>query len=161
VAKKGAETDGVKIIASNRRARFDYQILETFEAGLVLEGSEIKSIRAGDVQLKDSFAHVRDGEVFLVGSYVGPYAFSRAGGHEPERTRKLLLQRRQIGRIASDLAEKGLTLVPLRIYLKEGKAKIELGLARGKRTIDKRDTIRQRDMDREMQRGLRRRQRGE
>ena len=155
MAKKTSDVDGVKVVASNRRARHDYQIIDTYEAGLVLQGSEIKSIREGHVQLKDSFAHVRDGEMFLVGSYIGPYAFSRGGGHEPERSRKLLLQRRQIDRIASDLAEKGLTLIPLRMYLKKGKAKVELGLARGKRTIDKRETIKQRDLDREMERALR------
>ncbi|HEX2420860.1 MAG TPA: SsrA-binding protein SmpB [Acidimicrobiia bacterium] len=155
MAKKTADVDGLKVVASNRRARHDYEIIDSYEAGLVLQGSEIKSIREGHVQLKDSFAHVRDGEMYLVGSYIGPYAFSRDGGHEPERSRKLLLQRRQINRIASDLAEKGLTLIPLRMYLKKGKAKVELGLARGKRTIDKRETIKQRDLDREMERALR------
>ena len=148
-------TENEKVVASNRRARHDYQIVETYEAGLVLQGSEIKSIRAGHVQLKDSFAHVRDGEAFLIGSYIGPYAFSRDGGHEPERNRKLLLNRRQIDRIASDLAEKGLTLVPLRIYLKKGKAKVELGLAKGKSNIDKRETIKERDQKREMERAVR------
>ena len=155
MAKKVPDVDGIKVIASNRRARHDYQIIDTYEAGIVLQGSEIKSIREGHVQLKDSFAHVRDGEMFLIGSYIGPYAFARGGGHEPERSRKLLLQRRQIDRIASDLAEKGLTLIPLRLYLKKGKAKVELGLGRGKRTIDKRETIKQRDLDREMERSLR------
>ncbi|HJR86685.1 MAG TPA: SsrA-binding protein SmpB [Acidimicrobiia bacterium] len=155
MAKKVPDVDGINVIASNRRARHDYQIIDTYEAGIVLQGSEIKSIREGHVQLKDSFAHVRDGEMFLIGSYIGPYAFSRDGGHEPERSRKLLLQRRQIDRIASDLAEKGLTLIPLRLYLRKGKAKVELGLGRGKRTIDKRETIKQRDLDREMERSLR------
>jgi SsrA-binding protein len=149
--------DGAKVIATNRRARHDYQIFETYEAGIALQGSEIKSIREGHVQLKDSFAHIRDGEAFLVGTYIGPYAFSRDGGHEPERTRKLLLNRREINRLASDLAEKGLTLVPLRLYLKEGKAKVELGVARGKTNIDKRETIKERDQKREMERAVRRR----
>ncbi|MGI8514246.1 MAG: SsrA-binding protein SmpB [Acidimicrobiia bacterium] len=149
-------TDGVKVIASNRRARHDYEILDTFEAGLVLVGSEVKSARDGKVQIKDSFAHVRDGEIFLVGTYFAPYNFSRGGGHEPERTRKLLLQRRQINRLGSEVAEKGLTLVPLRIYFKDGKVKVELGLARGKRTIDKRETVKERDQKREMERALRR-----
>ncbi len=148
-------TENEKVVASNRRARHDYQIVETYEAGLVLQGSEIKSIREGHVQLKDSFAHVRDGEAFLIGSYIGPYAFSRDGGHEPERNRKLLLKRRQIDRIASDLAEKGLTLIPLRIYLKKGKAKVELGLAKGKTNVDKRETIKERDQKREMDRAMR------
>jgi SsrA-binding protein len=149
--------DGIKVIASNRKARHDYQILDTYEAGLVLVGSEVKSVREGKAQLKDSFAHIRDGEIFLVGSYIGPYAFSRGGGHEPERTRKLLMHRRQIERLGSELAEKGLTLVPLQLYFKEGKVKVELGLARGKRTIDKREVVKERDQQREMDRAFRRR----
>jgi SsrA-binding protein len=145
------------VVASNRRARHDYEILDTFEAGLALEGSEVKSIREGKVVLKDSFAHVRDGEVWLVGTYIAPYEFSRGGGHEPERTRKLLLHQREIARINAKLGEQGLTLVPLRIYLKDGRAKVELGLGRGKRTIDKRETIKERDQQREIERALRRR----
>lgn len=147
----------MKVVASNRRARYDYEILDTFEAGLALEGSEVKSIRDGKVVLKDSFAHVRDGEVWLVGTYIAPYEFSRGGGHEPERTRKLLLHKREIARINAKLGEQGLTLVPLRIYLKDGRAKVELGLGRGKRTIDKRETIKERDQQREIERALRRR----
>jgi SsrA-binding protein len=147
----------MKVVASNRRARHDYEILDTFEAGLALEGSEVKSIREGKVVLKDSFAHVRDGEVWLVGTYIAPYEFSRGGGHEPERTRKLLLHKREIARINAKLGEQGLTLVPLRIYLKDGRAKVELGLGRGKRTIDKRETIKERDQQREIERALRRR----
>jgi SsrA-binding protein len=146
----------MKVVTTNRRARHDYLIFDQFEAGLVLEGSEVKSLREGQAHLKDSYAHVHDGEVWLVGAYIAPYTFSRGGGHDPERTRKLLLNRREIDRIASQLAEKGLTLVPLRIYFKEGKAKVELGLGRGKRTIDKRDTIKARDQQREMDRALRR-----
>jgi SsrA-binding protein len=147
----------MKVVASNRRARHDYEILDTFEAGLALEGSEVKSIREGKVVLKDSFAHVRDGEIWLVGTYIAPYEFSRGGGHEPERTRKLLLHKREIARINAKLGEQGLTLVPLRIYLKDGRAKVELGLGRGKRTIDKRETIKERDQQREIERALRRR----
>jgi len=147
----------MKVVASNRRARHDYEILDTFEAGLALEGSEVKSIREGKVVLKDSFAHVRDGEVWLVGTYIAPYEFSRGGGHEPERTRKLLLHKREIARINAKLGEQGLTLVPLRIYLKDGRAKVELGLGRGKRTIDKREAIKERDQQREIERALRRR----
>jgi SsrA-binding protein len=147
----------MKVVASNRRARHDYEILDTFEAGLALEGSEVKSLREGKVVLKDSFAHVRDGEVWLVGTYIAPYEFSRGGGHEPERTRKLLLHKREIARINSKLGEQGLTLVPLRIYLKDGRAKVELGLGRGKRTIDKRESIKERDQQREIERALRRR----
>ncbi len=147
----------MKVVASNRKARHDYEILDRFEAGLALEGSEVKSLREGKVVLKDSFAHVRDGEMWLVGAYIAPYQFSRGGGHDPERTRKLLLHRREIDRIAAKLAEKGLTLIPLQVYLKDGRAKVELGLGRGKRTIDKRDAIKERDQQREMERALRRR----
>lgn len=147
---------GVKVVATNRKARHDYEILDTFEAGLVLRGSEVKSLREGKATIKDSFAHVKDGEIFLVGLYIGPYGFSRDGGHAPERTRKLLLNRREIDRIAGKLAERGLTLVPLQIYFKEGRAKLELGLGRGKRTVDKRHTLRDKQQQREMDRAVRR-----
>ncbi len=147
----------MKMITQNRRAWRDYEILDTFEAGLVLEGSEVKSLRDGKANLKDSFAQVRDGEIWLVGSYVAPYSFSRGGGHDPERSRKLLLHRREIDRIAGQLAEKGLTLVPLKMYFKDGKAKVELGLGRGKRAYDKRQTIKEREEKREMDRAIRRR----
>lgn len=147
----------MKVIASNRRARHDYEILSDFEAGLVLTGSEVKSLRAGKADLKDSFGHLRDGEMWLVGAYIAPYSYAREGGHEPERTRKLLLHRHEIDRITGSLAEKGLTLVPMRLYFKEGKAKIQMGLGRGKRTVDKRADIRKREHEREMQRARRRR----
>jgi SsrA-binding protein len=146
-----------KTVATNRRAHHDFEILETFEAGLVLEGSEVKSMRDGKANLKDAFAQVKGGEVWLVGMYVAPYSFSRGGGHDPERTRKLLMQRREIDRMAGKLAEQGLTLVPLRLYFREGKAKLEIGLARGRRTVDKRQAIKEREQRREMERGLRRR----
>lgn len=147
----------IKVIATNRRARHDYDIVDEWEVGLVLSGSEIKSLRAGKANLKDSFAHIRDGEMWLVNAYIGPYSFARQGGHEPERTRKLLMHRHQIDRIAGALAEKGLTLAPMRLYLKEGKAKLQLGLGKGKRTIDKRADLRKREHDREMERARRRR----
>lgn len=144
-----------KNITTNRRARFDYQILETFEAGIVLLGSEVKSLREGRAHLSDSYAIVKDGEAFLVGAHIAQYAFARDGGHEPDRTRKLLLHKREIGRLGSALAEKGLTLVPLRMYFKEGRAKVELGLAKGKTRYDKRETLKRRQADREMQRAMR------
>jgi SsrA-binding protein len=156
MSRKSADPN-TKTVATNRRAHHDFEILETFEAGLVLEGSEVKSLRDGKANLKDSFAQVKGGEVWLVGMYVAPYSFSRGGGHDPERTRKLLMHRREIDRIAGKLAEQGLTLVPLRLYLREGKAKIEIGLARGRRTVDKRQAIRVREQKREMERALRRR----
>lgn len=146
----------IKVISTNRRARFDYEIVDDFEAGLVLTGSEIKSLRAGKANLKDSFGHVRDGEVWLVGAYIGPYSYAREGGHEPERSRKLLLHRHEIDRITGSLAEKGLTLVPMRLYLRDGKAKVQVGLGRGKRTVDKRADIRKREHQREMERARRR-----
>ena len=152
-----AEKKDVKVVASNRRARHDYEILDQVEAGLVLEGSEVKSLREGKAQLKDSFAHIRDGEVFLVGVFIAPYTFSRGGGHEPERTRKLLLNRREIARLGARVAEQGLTLIPLDLHFRSGKVKVNLGLARGKNTIDKRDTLKERDQKREMERAMKRR----
>lgn len=145
-----------KVIATNRRARHDYEIVSEFEAGLVLTGSEVKSLRAGKANLKDSFGHLRDGEIWLVGCYIAPYSYAREGGHDPERSRKLLLHRHEIDRITGSLAEKGLTLVPMRLYFRDGKAKIQMGVGRGKRTIDKRADIRKREHEREMQRAQRR-----
>jgi SsrA-binding protein len=149
----------MKVVTSNRRATHDYEIIDRFEAGMVLQGSEVKSLRAGKANLKDSFAHVRNGEVYLLGAYIAPHSFSRDGGHDPERERKLLMHRGEIDRVASQLAEKGLTLVPMKIYFVEGKAKVELGLGRGKRTIDKRQSIKEREQKREMERALRNRSR--
>jgi SsrA-binding protein len=145
----------IKPITTNRRATYDYEILERFEAGLELQGSEVKSLREGKANLKDSYAAVQSGEAYLVGAYIAPYGFARQGGHDPERSRKLLLHRREIDRIAGTLAEKGLTLVPIRMYFKDGRAKIELGIGRGKRTIDKRQTIKERESKREMDRAVR------
>lgn len=147
----------VKIVATNRNARRNYSVIDTFEAGLVLAGSEVKAMRDGRMELKDSYGDIRQGEAFLVGAHIGPYQFARDGGHEPERSRKLLLHRREIDRIAGALAEKGLTLIPLQVYFKEGKAKVELALARGKTTVDKRNTLRDREHQREMERASRRR----
>lgn len=146
----------IKVIATNRRARHDYDILDEWEAGLVLTGSEVKSLRAGKADLKDSFGHVRDGELYLVGAYIAPYSHAREGGHDPERTRKLLLHRRQIDRIAGSLSAKGQTLVPMRLYFKDGVAKVQIGLGKGKRTIDKRSDLRKKEHEREMQRATRR-----
>lgn len=146
----------IKVVTTNRRATHDYEILERFEAGMVLDGSEVKSLREGKANLKDSFAWVKRGEVFLVGAYIAPYSFARDGGHSPERERKLLLHRREIDHIASKLAEKGLTLVPMKLYFKDGTVKAELGLGRGKNTVDKRQSLKERESKREMQRALRR-----
>ena len=146
----------IKKIATNRRARFDYEVFDTFEAGMVLLGSEVKSLREGRANLSDAYAIVKDDEMWLIGCHIAPYAFSRLGGHAPERERKLLLHRREIDRVAAKLAEKGLTLVPLRIYFQDGKAKIELGLGRGKRTYDKRQSLKAKEQKREMDRAMRR-----
>jgi SsrA-binding protein len=151
---RSAGTERVKVVSSNRRARRNYTVVETVEAGLALLGSEVKSLRDGRLDLKDSYGLVKDGEAFLVGAYIGPYEFARDGGHDPERERKLLLHRREIDRIAGQLAEKGLTLVPLQVYFKDGKAKVELGLAKGKTSYDKRETIKERDHEREMDRAV-------
>lgn len=146
----------VKVVTTNRRAHRNYSIVDTYEAGLALLGSEVKSMRAGRMELKDSYAVIEDGEAFLVGAHISPYDFAREGGHDPERKRKLLLHKSEINRLAGTLAEKGLTLVPLRVYFKDGKAKVELGLAKGKTTYDKRETLKARDAKRDMEREIRR-----
>lgn len=156
-AKRAAKAKdrGEATVTTNRRARFDFELIERFEAGMVLTGSEVKSLRAGNANLKDSYAVVEGGELLLVGAYIAPYPFARDGGHEPERTRKLLLHRREIETIASQTAEKGLTLIPVRIYFARGMAKLELALAKGKTGLDKRETIKRREQQREMDRALR------
>ncbi|MDJ0925325.1 MAG: SsrA-binding protein SmpB [Acidimicrobiia bacterium] len=148
---------GLKVVATNRKARYDYEILDTFECGIVLRGSEVKSLRDAQVQLKDAYADIRDGEVWLERAHIAPYGFASGGGHEPERPRKLLLHRREIDRLVGKVNEVGLTLIPLRIYFKEGRAKVELALAKGRRTYDKRQKIRERMEQREMARAKRRR----
>lgn len=152
-----SEAGRIKVVASNRRARRNYSIVDTVEAGIVLVGSEVKSMRAGRLELKDSYAHIERGEAFLLGAHIAPYDFAREGGHDPERPRKLLLHRREIDRLAGQVAEKGLTLIPLQVYFKEGKAKVELGLAKGKTSYDKRETLKQRDAEREVQKAMRHR----
>jgi SsrA-binding protein len=153
--RPGPEGSGVKPIAVNRRARHDYDLQEFFEAGLALIGSEVKSLRAGRADLKDAYGLIEDGQAWLVGLHISPYQFARDGGHEPERTRKLLLHRGEIDRIRGKLDQKGLTLVPTRLYFKEGKAKVEMALAKGKAQYDKRETLKRRQAEREMQRAMR------
>jgi SsrA-binding protein len=150
----------VKTIATNRKARHDYIIEDAFEAGLVLTGSEIKSIRAGQVNLRDGYATVREDELWLINVHIAAYKQASFQNHEPRRDRKLLLHRREINRLIGKLQEKGLTLVPLKLYLKNGRAKVELGLARGKRMYDKRQAMRERDDRRRMERATGRRQKG-
>jgi len=149
---------GDQVVITNRKARHDYLILDTWECGIVLLGPEVKSIRDSRANLLDAYARVEDGEIWMYGMHVSPYAFSR-GDIDPVRRRKLLLNGREIAEIAQRTQEKGLTLVPLRVYFKDGRAKIELGLARGKRAYDKRHAIAERDANRETARALKERQR--
>jgi len=153
----------VRPVAQNRRARHDYQVLDTIECGIALQGSEVKSLREAKVQLRDAFARVDDGEVWLHGVHVSPYAFaSGVGAHQPDRPRKLLLHRRQIDELMGRTRQEGLTLVPLSIYFRDGRAKVELALARGRKTYDKRHAIAARDAAREVERSSAgRRKRGE
>lgn len=146
--------EGIKVVTNNRKARHDYFIEDTVEAGIVLTGTEIKSIRAGRMNIQDSFAIVRGGEVWLVGAHISPYSHGNRENHDPTRERKLLLHRREINRLTGKVQERGYTLVPLRVYLRDGRAKVELGLARGKKLYDKRDSIAKRDSDREMRRAV-------
>jgi SsrA-binding protein len=146
-----------KLIVDNRRARHDYHLLERFEAGLQLTGTEVKSLRDGRVTLGQAYADLRDGELWLVGAHIDEYAQGNAGNHDPGRDRKLLLHRREIDSLLGQVQQKGLTLVPTRLYFKNGRAKLELALARGKEQRDKRRDIAKRDAEREMQRALRRR----
>ena len=153
--KSGAEP-GVRMIAHNRRARFDYELGERFEAGLVLRGSEVKSLRQGKGSLAEAYATVDESdEGWLVNASIPEYAWTHHDNHAPSRRRKLLLHARELHRIGIKLRERGYTLVPLRLYFRDARVKVEIALARGKKTHDKRDTIRQRDQDREMQRQLR------
>jgi SsrA-binding protein len=152
-----AADQGKKIIASNRRARHDYTIEDTVEAGLVLTGTEVKSLRAGRASLVDGFGQITDGEAWLHGVHIPEYTQGTWTNHEPRRIRKLLLHRKEIDKLASSVSERGLTLIPLSLYFSDGKAKIELGLARGKRTYDKRQDLAKRDAAREVERALRRR----
>ena len=152
-----AAEQGKKIIASNRRARHEYAIEDTVEAGLVLTGTEVKSLRAGRANLTDGFGQITDGEAWLHGVHIPQYTQGTWTNHEPRRTRKLLMHRKEIDRLASSIHERGLTLVPLSLYFSGGKVKIELGLARGKRTYDKRHDLAKRDAAREVERELRRR----
>jgi len=146
--------DDFKVLATNRKAYHDYFIVETYEAGLALTGTEIKSVRAGAVNLRDSYAQVRDGEVWLQNAHISPYEQGNRFNVDPYRTRRLLLHRKEINRLMGRAQEKGLTIVPLRLYLKKNRAKIELALVKGKKQYDKREAISQRDAKREMERAL-------
>lgn len=149
---------GIKVLASNKKALHDYFIEETYEAGIVLTGTEIKSLRLGRVNLKDSFARISGGEVFLHNMHISPFEQGNRFNHEPTRARKLLLHREEISKLIGLTKERGYALVPLKIYLKGGFAKVELALAKGKKLYDKRETIARRDADREIARALREKQ---
>jgi SsrA-binding protein len=154
-------TKGPKPVAQNRKARHDYDILDTFECGIVLVGSEVKSLREAKVQLRDSHARVEHGEVWLHGVHISPYLFATGrDAHDPDRKRKLLLHRKEIAELAARTQQEALTLVPLSIYFKDGRAKVEIGLARGRKLYDKRAAIAKRDVERELNRARRGREKG-
>jgi len=144
-----------KVVAQNRKANHDYFIEETYEAGIVLQGTEIKSIRAGKVQLKDSFARIAQGEVFLHNAHISPYEQGNRYNHDPLRARKLLLRRKQINKLIGETKEQGYTLVPLKIYLKDGFAKVLIGLGKGKKQYDKREDLKRKEAKRDIERAFR------
>jgi SsrA-binding protein len=152
-----ARPTGTKLIADNRRARRDYELLERVEAGIVLTGTEVKSARAGKVQLGQAYADIRGGEAWLVGASIAEYAQGGRFGHEPDRDRKLLLHRGEIDSLYGKVREKGLTLVPTRMYFKDGRVKVEIALARGRERADRRRVLAERDAQRQIERALRRR----
>ncbi len=149
-----ASSKGEKLIADNRRARHEYHLLDRVEAGLVLTGTEVKSLREGRVTLQQAYADVRDGEAWLHGASIATYDQGNIANHDPDRPRKLLLHRREIASLAANVRERGLTVVPTRLYFKDGRAKVELALARGKDTHDKRRSIRDREQKRDMERAI-------
>ncbi|HEX9919128.1 MAG TPA: SsrA-binding protein SmpB [Pyrinomonadaceae bacterium] len=154
-----AEADDVKVLLTNRAAYHEYHILNTYEAGVVFKGTEVKSVRAGQIQLKESYVSVRDGEAWLFNAHISPYAYGNRDNHEATRTRKLLLHRREIDKLAQEATVKGMTLVVTRVYVKKGRIKFEIGVARGKKLYDKRETEMRRTIDRETQAQLKERNR--
>ncbi|MCO6449790.1 MAG: SsrA-binding protein SmpB [Caldilineales bacterium] len=146
--------ESTRVVATNRKAYHDYEVVESIEAGIVLTGTEIKSIRAGKVNLRDGFAVIRDGEVWLLNVHIAPYTHGNRENHEPRRERKLLLHRREIERLFAKVQERGWTLAPLNMHLRRNRAKVELGLVRGKRQYDKRQAIARRDVQRDLDRTL-------
>ena len=147
----------VKVIARNRKAKFDYELLDTYEAGLVLKGSEIKSIRASQVSLKEAYVRTDGEEAWLVNAHIAPYEQAADQGHEPTRERKLLLHKREIDQLWDAVQKKGLTIVPTQVHLKDGRAKVEIAVGRGKRKYDKRQSIKKQDAQRDIQRALKER----
>ncbi|HWH44277.1 MAG TPA: SsrA-binding protein SmpB [Thermoleophilaceae bacterium] len=155
MAKKGKRKAAPGDVATNRQASYRYELLDRFECGMVLEGTEVKALRTGGAQLKDSYALIRDGEVWLHNLHIPPYPPAAMENHEPERPRKLLLRREQISRLVGTVQEKGRTLIPTRIYFKGARAKVEIALAKGKDVGDRREDIKRREQKREMERALR------
>src|SRR5437773_11342758 len=157
--RTGSESDAERtiVLADNRKARFDYHIEDSLEAGIALQGTEIKSLRAGHANLRDGYARVENGEVWLRNVHIAPWANSAHDNHDPLRPRKLLLHKDEIGQLVGTVAQKGYTLVPLRMYIKHGRAKVELGVARGRKRFDKRQVIKEREATREMDAAIRRR----
>ncbi|MGF1491621.1 MAG: SsrA-binding protein SmpB [Microcoleaceae cyanobacterium] len=151
----GKDSNGYKIVSDNRKARFLYEILETYQAGIELHGTEVKSIRAGRVNIQDGYALIRNGEAWLLNVHISPYEpASGYFNHDPRRSRKLLLHRQEINKLLGQVEQKGLTLVPLKMYLKNGRVKVDIGLARGKKLHDKRQSIKERDDKRAMARAV-------
>ncbi|SLM28738.1 trans-translation protein [Desulfamplus magnetovallimortis] len=146
------QSDHIKIIANNKKARHDYHISDEVEAGIVLVGTEVKSIREGRVNLKDAYADIKNGEVFLKQMHITPYKYAYYDNHEPLRSRKLLLHSREIKKLTGKVAERGFTIVPLKVYFKNGKIKVQIGLAKGKKIYDKRESIKTREVNRELDR---------
>lgn len=148
----------IKVVATNRKASHEYFLLERYEAGLALQGSEIKSIRAGQISLAEAYVHIENGEAWLVDAHVAPYEQASHYNHDPRRPRKLLLHHNEIRQLFNEVRQKGITIVPVRVYLKEGRAKIEIATAKGKKLYDKRESMARRDAEREMERNFRRRE---
>jgi SsrA-binding protein len=153
---QGKSSGGIKIVTENRKARHDYSILDTYEAGMELRGSEVKSLRNGQCQLKDSYVVFMNNQMYLQNAHISVYSASSYNNHEPERRRRLLMHRHEMDRLASQVQEKGLSIVPLKIYFKDGRAKIELALAKGKKAHDKRDSIKAKDVQRDISKSIRR-----
>ncbi len=151
--------DNIKIVCHNKRALQNYEVIERYEAGIVLKGTEVKSLRMGGADLKDSYGVIRGEEVFLLNAHISPYAYGNRYNLDPDRTRKLLLHKAEIKRLIGKVNERGFTLIPIKIYFKDGRAKVELALAKGKRTIDKRETLKRRTMEREMEKEVKSRRR--
>ena len=142
----------IKVVSTNKKARFEFFILETFEAGLVLKGTEIKSVRSGQISLQEAYVRTNGAEIWLIGAHIAPYEHASAFQHDPKRDRKLLMHKKEIRKLYDDVRIKGMTLVPIRVYLKGGRAKLEIGLAKGKKQYDKRESIKERDVERESSR---------